>query len=404
VRPALLAITGLLLSAPGADAAIVQLRPLPAEPGTVAEQLQVTRLPGEVNALALAQPGDGTVVVTDTGASLFAGRGCAGGAGEVRCTVPPGAQLQVVVTGGTLDGSVSLAAMKSYARGELWGGSGREILSGGPGSDDLFGGAGDDELAGGAGDDRLDPGPGTNVLRGGPGEDLAWYSADVRQTIILGGALGNGDDVGIDVENVTADEGDDRIVGSDLANVLEGGTGADEIDGRGGDDVISAFGDGSRLVGGAGRDRIAANDARAWIDVRDGEADRVRCRPGLARPPLADANDRLAHCVPVVRVRTRRARVDASGRLLLSLACRAVEQPCLVRLRLRHRGSELARRSVRAPDGTTSFAMRLHARGRRLLERRDEIRVCVRALSYRTTPAPSEGWPGCWPVEMVRAP
>lgn len=397
---ALLATAGLLLTAPAADAAVVQLRSLDADGDAVAQQLQVVTLPDEANVLALSQPGDGTIAVTDSAAPLTPGRGCAGGGAEVRCTPQPGALVTIVVGGGASGRSVSLAQMREYERSELWGSDGADTLAGGPRRDDLYGYAGDDVLTGDGGRDRLDPGTGADVLRGGPGVDLAWYVGGSALTVTLGGTpLAGADDVGVDVEDVAGGDAADRIVGSDVANVLSGGRGADEIDGRGGNDRITSFGSGARLAGGAGRDVISTNRGRVSVETRDGERDRVRCPNGLARAPLADAIDRLDRCVPLVSVTTRRVALDAAGRLRVPLLCRAVDQPCLVRLTVRHRGSQLARRTMRMQAGKASFSVALRARGRR-----PAGSLCIVAQSYRTTPAPSEARGGCHRVELVRAP
>jgi hypothetical protein len=402
----LLATAGLLLTAPCADAAVVQLRSLEALGNDApAVQLQVTALPGETYALTMGQPGDGSIVLGSAGAPLAPGRGCTRSGSELRCTPPPGALLIILVSGGAGAGSVSLAQMRAYERSALWGGDGADTLTGGPGTDDLFGGAGDDVLAADAGDDRLDPGPGADVLRGGPGVDLAWYAGREPQAIALGGAaLASGDDVGVDVENVHLGDGADRVVGSDVANELSGGRGSDEIDGRGGNDRISSHGFGARLVGGAGRDFIAADRRRVSVDARDGERDRVRCPAGMAAAPLADAIDRLDGCVPPATVMTRRARVAADGSFPVTLRCRAIDQRCQVRLAARYVDTDLATRTVSAPAGVAAVVLRLGASGRRLLARLGKLAPCVAALSYRTVPAPSERGAGCRLVELVPAP
>ena len=401
MRRVLLLTAAIALHASTAGAAVVQLRPF--TPGGPLAQLQVIALPAETNVLALTAAGDGSVVVADAAAPLYAGAGCAGGGATVRCT--PAAGLVVVVTGGAGSRRVSLEQLAGYERGELAGGAGADALLGGVADDDLTGGAGDDLLSGGPGADRISPGPGADFVRGGTGTDRVDFGAqDAPMTITLDdlpgdGAPGEGDDIGADVEAVRGGRGPDRIVGSPAADDLDGAEGADDLDGGPGDDVLvdQGYEDAGRVTGGPGRDRITAA-LGSTVDARDGERDTVRCDEGLARPLLADPFDVLERCVPPVEIAARRTRVRG-GRVPVRLTCAAVAQDCRVRLELRRGPVRLARRTVTRGAGTSTVRLRLGARGRALVSA-GEVRACLSATSVRTAPA-AEAATGC--VRIVLA-
>ncbi|MDP9225384.1 MAG: hypothetical protein M3P18_16380 [Actinomycetota bacterium] len=188
--------------------------------------------------------------------------------------------------------------------GALYGGAGNDTLRGRGGNDQLSGEAGNDRLYGGMGDDGLigdastnipvtvggmdllDGGPGNDglngdsspyssppaadVIRGGTGIDSVGYNPGQfdATTVTLDGVANDGqageaDNVLPDVENVTVSgQGNDRLVGNAGANGLNGYYGNDTLIGRGGHDVLD---------GGWGDDTIRS---------RDGVVDRVICGPG----------------------------------------------------------------------------------------------------------------------------
>jgi uncharacterized repeat protein (TIGR01451 family) len=223
----------------------------------------------EANAVSLqlwnaGQP-DQFWVLTDSGAPVVAGAGCTpfGMSGHsVDCGSPTSASadlkdlddafgfayphydLPVVVTGGA--GNDSLA-----------GGSLNDSLDGGAGNDALDGFTGSDSVLGGTGDDTIDArgcsgspclADAADLYSGGDGVDSISYdhrAAAVTVTldgVADDGALGEHDNVGADIENVTGGDGGDTIVGTDAANVLSGGSDyngqPDSIDGHGGNDVL----------------------------------------------------------------------------------------------------------------------------------------------------------------------
>jgi hypothetical protein len=144
-RAPALSIALLLLAAPGANAATVSVDGL---------ALRVVAAPGEANQLAIR--GGGSLRVTDLGAPLAAGPGCASAAdGSTECAAPLGtpALTRIEVDAGDLDDSVGVQAPLPA---RILGGDGDDRLGGGDGADQLVGGAGSDFADGGAGDDSID--------------------------------------------------------------------------------------------------------------------------------------------------------------------------------------------------------------------------------------------------------
>lgn len=210
-----------------------------------------------------------------TGENLAPGLGCTGNATNVTCAVDFITKL-VIQLGPGDDQITGAPTLPVGMHAEIFGGPGRDTLRGSDSADDLLsgdegddvldGGYGDDTLLGGAGDDTLTANLGADVYRGGTGFDAltyASYSTGVRVTVGgSGGSVGEGDDVGGDLERVDGGTGDDTLVGSGAGEYLSGGAGNDAIDGAGGADVLS---------GGPGDDALTA---------RDGVADVVSCGDG----------------------------------------------------------------------------------------------------------------------------
>lgn len=164
---------------------------------------------------------------------------------------------------------------------EVHGGSGDDILKGGRLADRLYGegGAdfiagylGDDVVDGGAGDDGLDwegvdaqsdANLGTDTLVGGAGVDTVYYASRGESVIASidgvanDGAIGERDNISLDVEAIKAGDGDDTLTGSEGPNRLEGGPGSDTIVGLGGADAIDGGDDDDTIDGGAGDDTLS---------------------------------------------------------------------------------------------------------------------------------------------------
>jgi Ca2+-binding RTX toxin-like protein len=232
------------------------------------------------------------------------------------------------VTGGNADdqlrGSANAEALRGGPGGDVLdggggadtteGGDGNDTVSGGDGADTVMGGAGDDQLngnvAGGApaaarwlvgpfaaprqaslddgdtldggdGNDSLAGGPGADRMSGGSGVDTASYSIAKSSVFVTldakadDGEFGEGDSVGIDVENLGGSFRQDTFTGSDATNAMSSAEGQDYIDGAGGPDSMSA---------GAGLDVIRA---------RDGVADSVDCG-GSMDFAIVDKEDTVA--------------------------------------------------------------------------------------------------------------
>jgi Ca2+-binding RTX toxin-like protein len=166
----------------------------------------------------------------------------------------------------------------------LSGESGREVLNGGLGIDRLDGGEGNDTLNGGDDGDILNGGPGpiddvdglitdTDTLNGGASIDTADYAArSVRIVVDLDGVAddgeaGEGDNVRVDVENVTGGLGSDTLTGNALANSLNGRSGDDRLIGAGGNDVLTGGAGADSMFGGNGGDDLRGIDFVAGNDT-----------------------------------------------------------------------------------------------------------------------------------------
>ena len=133
----------MLALAPAAHAATVSVE------GTV---LRVSAAPGEANQLTVAEGvPNPSFTVTDPGAALTAGPGCAVAQdGSATCSVPVSL---IDIDAGDLDDSVTVAGVLPA---RILGGEGDDRLQGGDGSDELLGDAGSDFADGGDGHDTID--------------------------------------------------------------------------------------------------------------------------------------------------------------------------------------------------------------------------------------------------------
>ncbi len=199
---------------------------------------------------------------------------------------------KVVITGDNGDDVITAGAGMPGVL--MDGGKGNDMLIGGVGNDSLFGGAyaddgddtllgygGDDKLLGGVGNDRLDGGAGADWMSGGDGIDIADYSKRTNDLDVSLDGVANdgaftaavisgppqviqitseGDNVLVDVENVSGGSGNDLITGSALNNKLSGLAGVDTLRGGDGDDTLNGGADFDELEGGEGNDRFFAKD------------------------------------------------------------------------------------------------------------------------------------------------
>jgi RTX calcium-binding nonapeptide repeat (4 copies) len=404
-------IAAVLLATAPARASLVQLRAQGAAPWSSAD-LQFTGFPGESNLVTLELSGPGEVHVRDDGAPLHAGENCSGGGHEVVCSglaLATALALDIALSDG--DDRLAISGARAYASSFLSGGRGADVISGAAGDDNILGGAGDDTLDGGSGNDRLLGLQGADVLRGGEGIDTVVFDdhTDPVTVTIDGraddGAVGEGDDVAPDVENVTGGHGANRLVGSDAANTLEveAGRGVSDLVGGAGDDrLLARYADGGRVSGGPGRD-ILSVAPRSVVDARDGEVDRVECDYGLEGAPLVDAVDVLVSCVPPVESPGVSARVDAAGRVRVPIRCHAVSQSCHILLALRWRARVLARDTLDVGAEQRGALIRLNRLGRRLVRRRAPLRVTRELQALRIAAPRSSGPEFRAPLRLLSA-
>ena len=146
-----------------------------------------------------------------------------GTADVLRTQTPGSAAVQVQGGAGAddLDGTANADSMSGGDDGDtIFAGGGGDTIDGGAGSDYLDDGPGDDTVSGGPNDDNLTVGSGRDSFAGGDGSDAADYSPRTAPvTITLDGVaddgeVGEGDNVGADVEEASGGSGADRIVGN----------------------------------------------------------------------------------------------------------------------------------------------------------------------------------------------
>jgi hypothetical protein len=225
------------------------------------------------------------VTVTDPGARIHAGRGCASvSAHRAVCRTTQdefyyynvalrdrndrasfvqrkGGELAIpAVTGGPGNDVIRAGTIKRY--GFLTGGKGNDRLTGTKDGDQITGGPGRDVLVGGKGDDQFRTDPvgahsDDDVVNGGPGSDQVSYSGrtrpisvDLRRRSPQGSAGEN--DAFTSVEGVVGTRGDDSLLGNDAENDLQG---------IGGHDVIEGYGRDDRVWGAGGKKTDTVPDA-----------------------------------------------------------------------------------------------------------------------------------------------
>lgn len=262
----------------------------------------------------------------DTGAALTPGRNCEQGTYAVQCQL--GGPANVVVDAGDGDDTVDLQVPGSVA-----GGLGNDQLRGVPtgGLQSFDGGPGNDVLVG----DKTGyctaghAGRGPDVLNGGDGVDTVDYSQEDVASVTASidgvandGAPGEGDNIGVDIENLTgsscgpndltgsagpnaisgpgvlrglagddvlfASGGDDTLDGGDGNDKLTGRSGNDKLDGGAGDDFLEGGFDDDVLTGGPGKDSLVGDETASntigtgndLINADDGVGETISCGPG----------------------------------------------------------------------------------------------------------------------------
>jgi len=165
----------------------------------------------------------------------------------------------------------------------LDGGSEDDVLRGGNGNDSVLGGGETDRLEGDAGADTLDGGLGPDVYDGGSGSDTADYSSRGNPVFVDldgnpdDGEVDEGDNVQNDIETVIGGMSDDRLtaiigkartlIGGPGNDSLNGGRGADSLSGGDGDDTLAGGISNDSLDGGDGNDTADYSYSFDAVDV-----------------------------------------------------------------------------------------------------------------------------------------
>lgn len=185
-----------------------------------------------------------------------------------------------VLNRGTMNGIVELGAGNDVyfgegglRTGEVYGGSGDDLIVGGSSAETMFGDAGSDRISGGAGDDYIAGGAGNDALDGGTGLDTVSYlDASVGLTIDLnlGSATGSAETDRISgFEDVMGSGQADIIRGTSSSNILFGARGDDRLEGRNGNDsLIGGRGD-DVVDGGWGDDRFMFTRGDGFDQILD---------------------------------------------------------------------------------------------------------------------------------------
>lgn len=346
----------------------------------------------------------GTATVRDTGAPLTPGAGCtAVNAGQVRCA---GINFLLADLGNGDDSIVVTGDLRAQIGGgpgndDIRASGGDDTIGSGDGDDSLDGGAGNDivggddpgndTLDGGAGDDVLSPGLGTDDVHGGAGTDIVSYATHTAPVTVTldgrpdDGSAGEGDRVGIDVEDVLGGRAGDVLIGSSGPNSLDGGPGPDHLSGGAGDDTLldTAVGSGDVFDGGDGNDAITSRDVIYGEDFHQllARRDEVACGVG-ADTVLGDFRDAVAaDCESVdrsVQVIQRSGRMTRTRRVTVRVRCGSI-QPCAFGLVLRKRPRFTRLTAIRkatVPAGSTRrVSLRLSKAGARYVRRHRRVRA-----------------------------
>jgi Ca2+-binding RTX toxin-like protein len=298
-------------------------------PGT-ASQLTMTLGDGNdhatvqapMNSTIFGEGGDDTLVASDSEAGVDR---LDGGGGNDTLAGGGGAD--------TLAGDAGTDALSGGPDGDaLSGGDGVDTLSGGAGDDRIDGGPGDDTvgvaapvvigatllptepgndvLSGGPGNDRLDPGVGggndRDVLVGDDGQDTVSYGlrstpvVTTKDGIANDGQVGEGDNIGGDVERIDGGLASDSVGGGPGADILDGGPGNDAVVGFAGDDAENGGTGADTLRGGPGADQLVGGPDRDLVSYAGEPGATVRLDRGTGRTARRGDRDRIAEVEDVL--------------------------------------------------------------------------------------------------------
>lgn len=229
----------------------------------------------------------------------------------------------------TIGGSQLADTIEADGADNVAGNGGNDIIDGGS---QASGGEGDDTLTGvsgaadgGVGDDRI-VNPGNGPIIGGVGFDTLELNGDIggaptipfrlllrpaADTLHLeleadGTPTPTIADISmssierIELSLLRTDAGRQTFDGSLFAGEVDvtGSPGADVILGNAGEDFLDGAAGNDQITGGGGFDYVTGGGGDDTINVRDGQADRVRCGPGQDTV-VADATDIVSDCETV---------------------------------------------------------------------------------------------------------
>ena len=356
-----------------------------------ATTLQFTAGPGETNNVTVSRSTT-LYTVTDPGSTITPTGPCAAVTANT-ATCPVIGVSAVNLTLGDLDDHAAIDPSLTPVGVTISGGAGNDTLTGGEntgdtlaggdGNDTITGGAGDDSLSGDAGADNVQGGAGDDtivsgfldgqpdVFGGGAGTDLVDYSGagDAVNVSLDGvandGVAGDGDNVGVDVEDITGTAKADTLTGSAAANELDGGDGNDTLTGLAGADGLTGGRGSDTLDAGPGIDALAGGAGADRLRGRDNSRDDVSCGGGVDTAVL-DAIDDPRACDIVSRGVAVAGATPRGRSVLIRLTCPAIEGvACTGTLTLRSGTTRVGGRSFAIASGTTAtLPVRLTRRGR----------------------------------------
>jgi hypothetical protein len=266
-------------------------------------------------------------------------------------------------------------------RGTVSGGAGNDRITG---SGSISGGPGSDELTATAGtafrdDDGAQSAP-DRYIGNATGSDSVSYAGRKTAIDVDLGRSDNAGDVFTSIEGVEGGEGDDLLIGTAGPNRLTGGPGVDRLNGLDGDDELDGD-QRDRLVGGSGNDHLSGGKLLIGGPGDDSLA-------GGTRSECGDGNDEAWLYRPGAFVRSDCEKLETVGNVS-DVEMHAPPGAFLIKPECYCRyanwvatagGVVVARASMRhksVGQRHWPLALRLNARGRKLLAARGRLRITV---------------------------
>jgi Ca2+-binding RTX toxin-like protein len=277
---------------------------------------------GELNDVELSATGTapGTIMISDTGAVITAGLGCAQvNSHEATCSGTNRADVRLGDLGDTAsfvaqdsnsigfllfgeDGDDHLSMCSQCTAvfvgnsgadtlqggdlgGGLYGGNGPDSLTGGAYFDGVYGGPGADVIHAGGNQDSITPGRGNDSVDGGQGLDTLSFGTKQPGVVVdlrLGKATGQGNKTVERIERVEGTNHPDKLYGTGGPDHLNGLAGNDVIVGRGGADDANGSSGGDLVYGGSGVDHVSGGLGNDLLVGGPG-GDDLFCREGHDR-------------------------------------------------------------------------------------------------------------------------